>query len=122
MVDGLIAICIIWALLFSPFPLVVVVALLYPLYQFQTIHGFCYPSWQGAVSVNASGAIKYQQQVEHIHSLSLLFYWWFVSIKLANGRRYLIWRDSCQDSDYRQLMIVLKQWQQKGELNSFPKS
>ncbi|EOB3674723.1 protein YgfX [Vibrio vulnificus] len=122
MVDGLIAICIIWALLFSPFPLVVVVALLYPLYQFQTIHGFWYPAWQGAVSVNASGAVKYQQKVEHIHSLSLLFYWWFVSIKLANGRRYLIWRDSCQDSDYRQLMIVLKQWQQKGELNSFPKS
>ncbi|EHI9300805.1 hypothetical protein WB876_002418 [Vibrio vulnificus] len=109
--------CLVWALLFSPFPLVIFFPLTYLFSRYIWKTGFLYPSWTGAVRVSRSGSVKQQETTRYLTAINRLFLWWFVSVRLNDGQRLLLWRDSCDDVSYRQLQLILTQWKQKRESN-----
>nr|WP_238788345.1 hypothetical protein [Vibrio vulnificus] len=67
--------------------------------------------------VSRSGSVKQQETTRYLTAINRLFLWWFVSVRLNDGQRLLLWRDSCDDVSYRQLQLILTQWKQKRESN-----
>ncbi|MBS9921022.1 hypothetical protein J4H44_19460 [Vibrio alginolyticus] len=41
-----------------------------------------------------------------------------ITFQLQSGRVVTIWRDSCDDEQYRQLSLVLRQWEMKQGANA----
>ncbi|WP_336886310.1 MULTISPECIES: hypothetical protein [Vibrio] len=109
--------CLVWALLFSPLPLVLFFPLTCLLMRSGWSTELLNPSLTGVVRVYRSGSVKQHQTTRYLTSVNRHFLWWFVSVRLNDGERLLLWKDSCDDVSYRQLQLILTQWQQKREPN-----
>ena len=103
---------LIWAWIYSPLPLTI---------SFYLI-GYCLTKplsyWQqknifGEVELNFEQMEIYydslhSQNAVQIKSIETLFRMAFIVLKTSKGH-WLIWRDSCQETDYRQLIVRLSQ-------------
>lgn len=100
---------VIWALLISPLPLVstvfFIIFLLSAGYQFQLLP----PCVSGDVSLSKEGCCQWLEQTFVIEKVSLQFSFMVLVLYSECGQRYLLWRDSCNDELYRQLLVRLAQ-------------
>ncbi|WP_338018333.1 protein YgfX [Vibrio navarrensis] len=105
-----------WALVYTSLPLVTLFPLFTILLQRYQNRDILYPQLLGHLSLSFSGRLKLGQRQWQLAWVNSQFYWWFISLKTTSGERFLIWRDSCQEDEYRQLLVVIKQLQMKREL------
>lgn len=100
---------IVWASLVVSLPLVLLPVLLSPLWRL-CLTGTLLP-------VAAQGELRYAPRrkmvlgQKHITFSRCQTFWshWFVVIYSEQNVAYTIWRDSMQESDYRHLLVLLKQ-------------
>ncbi|ELG2044257.1 hypothetical protein RAX51_003196 [Vibrio fluvialis] len=99
---------VLWALLLSPTPLVVTLliigmgmALPLPMQQWLT------PELCGDVEIDFSGSVQIGDERYTISRVQYLFAFAFIVME-GQGRRWLLWRDSCSEREYRQLLVRLK--------------
>ncbi|WP_240798190.1 hypothetical protein [Vibrio sp. H11] len=97
---------LIWALLISAIPVVVSLVII-AIWLRVALCGWLTPTLSGAVDIDFSGRLRTQDNDEPIRSVGFKFAFAFVVI-VTPQRRWLLWRDSCRDGDYRQLLMRLK--------------
>lgn len=98
--------CVLWALLLSPTPLVVTLLIIgmgmaLPMQQWLT------PVLCGDVEIDFSGSVQIGDERYAISRVQYLFAFAFIVME-GQGRRWLLWRDSCSEREYRQLLVRLK--------------
>ncbi|MDE5178558.1 protein YgfX [Vibrio fluvialis] len=98
--------CVLWALLLSPIPLVVTLLIIgmgmaLPMQQWLT------PALCGNVEIDFSGSVQIGDERYAISRVQYLFAFAFIVME-GQGRRWLLWRDSCPEREYRQLLVRLK--------------
>lgn len=100
---------VIWALLISPLPLVstlfFIIFLLSAGYQFDLLP----PCVSGDVTLHKDGRCQWLEETFIIEKVSLQFSFMVLILYSECGQRYLLWRDTCSDELYRQLLVRLAQ-------------
>lgn len=67
------------------------------------------PKCSGYVMYSPRGDWKEQNIVSTVHAVHTSLSHWFLMIVLCNGQVRLLWRDSCRDEVYRDLIVKEKQ-------------
>lgn len=93
---------IIWAILISPVPLVASVYLLLCL-----AGGMHKRTKEVLVMISPEGRIRMAGEYHRIKYTERLFQPLFVVIHTHSGKKLQIWRDSCEEGDYRNLLVLL---------------
>jgi len=96
---------LIWAVIISPIPLVAVAYLCCQLFS-RSITYLLTESLQGDVTIHFDGTLVANNEKISFHSVSSVYAFVFIAFN-AKNRRWLLWRDSCDDSTYRQLLVRL---------------
>lgn len=96
-----------WALFVSSIPLVLV-----PFFSAWIWRGHHLGQWMpeslvGEVDLTFSGTLEQEGQRSTFHSIHTLYAPLFVTLQ-GQGKRWFIWRDSCDEATYRQLLVRLK--------------
>lgn len=106
---------VLWALLLSPIPLVVTLLIIgmgmtLPMQQWLTLpmQQWLTPALCGDVEIDFSGSVQIGDERYAISRVQYLFAFAFIVME-GQGRRWLLWRDSCSEREYRQLLVRLKQ-------------
>lgn len=100
-----------WALLLSPMPLVLLLSLLGAIGRHH--RHFFPPEYSGIFRLRNAGQLSIETEMGEKEDLLVtrvitLFNPLMVSIGTENGRTIRIWRDSCAETDYRHLLVVLR--------------
>ncbi|WP_315969567.1 protein YgfX [Vibrio metschnikovii] len=97
---------LIWALLISPIPLVAAVVIL--CYWLKTpLLDWLPATLSQEVEIDFSGRLRWADQEFSYQGVSLLYRGLFIRF-YGRQRSVLLWRDSCSETDYRQLLGRLK--------------
>ncbi|PFG55307.1 hypothetical protein ATG66_1596 [Vibrio sp. ES.051] len=118
------------AVTFSSIPLVLSTYLLLLIVKALLNQGFVKPTSQGDWYVHCDGSVRFdaleysecsaaleseKDQLLRIDTSTLPFK---ITFRLQSGRSVTIWRDCCADQHYRQLYLVLRQWEMKQGANA----
>jgi len=119
-----------WAVTFSSIPIVLSSYLLLLIVNAflnqdlikSTSQGYWYVHCDGSVRLDifeygeySAGIKSEKDQLQRIDTSALPFR---ITFQLQSGRSITIWRDSCDDEHYRQLYLVLRQWEMKQGANA----
>ncbi len=97
---------LIWAVISSPIPLVASVCLL--LIIVSRPLSFLLPdALNGEVELRFDGSLKTNNKSLDFESVSFLHAFLFLSFQ-TKDKRWLLWRDSCDEETYRHLLVRLK--------------
>ena len=66
-----------------------------------------------ALEIHSSGAVLINLKREQCKSVVMLYKYFMIQITTDKGNRVRIWRDSCNDRDYRNLLVLLDIFMQK---------
>ncbi|WP_327796084.1 protein YgfX [Vibrio anguillarum] len=99
----------VWALLISPIPLVTLPLFYAPLITAQKSTSLLVPSLIGQFKLTSHGEWQCADQNLSIEKVSTQFAFMVLIIYAQQGKRYLVWRDSCVEADYRRLLVQLRQ-------------
>nr|WP_214651466.1 MULTISPECIES: protein YgfX [Vibrio] len=99
----------VWALLISPIPLVTLPLFYAPLIAAQKSTSLLVPSLIGQFKLTSHGEWQCADQNLSIEKVSTQFAFMVLIIYAQQGKRYLVWRDSCVEADYRRLLVQLRQ-------------
>ncbi|MGC9421252.1 MULTISPECIES: hypothetical protein [unclassified Vibrio] len=98
-----------WAILASSIPLVASMAMIALLFSYPVL-SWLPTSLQDEIEINFSGELRVGDDDFVFHQVDFLYRHLFLIIR-GQGARWLLWRDSCDESDYRQLLVKLKREQ-----------
>ncbi|WP_342418099.1 protein YgfX [Vibrio mytili] len=101
----------VWAVILSDVPLVICIYLLLLLLTTYREQHFVFPSVQGCWSVHCDGTVRSESGVSLLNWVDTSTLPIKLSFQLTSGKKVTIWRDSCADEHYRQLSLVLRQWE-----------
>ncbi|HHX8441626.1 TPA: protein YgfX [Vibrio diabolicus] len=119
-----------WAVTLSSIPLVLSIYLLLMIVKALLSQGFVKPTSQGYWYVHCDGSVRFEaleysecsaalesekDQLQRVDTSTLPFK---ITFRLQSGCSVTIWRDSCDDQHYRQLSLVLRQWEMKQGANA----
>ncbi len=99
-----------WAVVVSPIPLVASLWLVILLITHSS-HRLLPEALLGDVEIHFDGYLKIEGRQLFFQSMSDLHAFVFLSFK-GKGQHWLLWRDSCDEVTYRQLLVRLKQKQE----------
>ena len=99
-----------WALLLFNIPLILSVYLFLLLITQYRRDGLVEVSSCGYWYIRRDGVVRHQERTSLVKQVDLSTASLKVSFRLGHGQRVTIWRDSCDDREYRRLCLVLKQW------------
>lgn len=97
---------LIWAVIVSPIPLAASVWLL-SVFISRPLSDFLPDSLHGSVEIGFDGYFIMNNHKQSFVSVSDLQSFAFLSFH-TRGKHWLLWRDSCQEETYRQLLVRLK--------------
>jgi len=100
-----------WAVVVSPIPLVASLWLAISLISHSS-HRLLPEPLQGEVEVHFDGYLRFKGRQLSFQSISALHAFAFLSFK-GKHQHWLLWRDSCDEFTYRQLLVRLKQKQKR---------
>ncbi|MCG3742487.1 hypothetical protein EXA18_03190 [Vibrio cincinnatiensis] len=100
---------LVWAILVSPIPLVVSIVMFALLFSYPLL-SWIPASLQGEVDIDCSGKLRVGEQDFFFQQVDFLYQPIFLRIQ-GRGKCWLLWRDSCHENDYRQLLVKLKREQ-----------
>ena len=102
-----------WAVTFSDIPIVLSIYLLLMIAKLCFEHGSVIPASQGRWFVHCDGTVRSELGKTQLRSADISAFPLKVSFTLGSGDSVTVWRDSCFDQQYRQLVVVLRQWKMK---------
>ncbi len=102
-----------WAVVLSDIPIVLSMYLLIVIAKLYFQTGLIVPAGQGLWYVHCDGTVKTGFRMTQLRSVDLSTLPFKTTVELESGERVTIWRDSCSDKQYRQFILVLRQWQIK---------
>ncbi len=102
-----------WAVTLSDIPLALSIYLLLMVVKLYSLPEFIVPASLGHWYVHREGVVRTDAQKTQIKQVDLSTLPFKTTITLESGDRVTIWRDSCTDEHYRQLTLVLRQWEIK---------
>ncbi|WP_367781138.1 protein YgfX [Vibrio metoecus] len=108
----LILMLMLWALFVSSIPLVLVPFFSASIWRGHHLRQWMPSSLTGDVELTFCGSLEHNGQHFTFHTIQTLYAPLFITLQ-GPRQRWFIWRDSCDDATYRQLLVRLKR-----ELNS----
>ncbi len=102
---------VLWGIVVSDIPLVLSWPLLVVLYRYYSVFGVMPKVLIGYVDIDTQAQEIISSSRESYHQFSLIYSSCFI-VFYGHGRRWLLWRDSCDEFAYRQLVMQLKREQQ----------
>ncbi|WP_368074922.1 protein YgfX [Vibrio natriegens] len=107
-----------WAVTLSDTPIVLSIYLLLMIARFHCGQLLVAPASQGIWHVHCDGTVRSELTQTLIQQIDLSTLPFKITITLQSGDSVTVWRDSCADTQYRQLSLVLRQWEMKQGANS----
>ncbi|QMV13280.1 hypothetical protein [Vibrio spartinae] len=108
MVQGLIVQLSIWALISTNFPLIPSIISIGWLLNLWYEQRLLLPVISEPCRYTDTGMLFADGQQQRIEQVQLSFAIWFVIFVGEHGKRQILWRDSCRDHAYRQLLVMEK--------------
>ncbi|WP_338137361.1 protein YgfX [Vibrio natriegens] len=102
-----------WAVTLSDTPIVLSIYLLLMIAKLHFDQLLVAPASQGIWHVHCDGTIRSESTRTQIKRIDLSTLPFKITITLQSGDSVTVWRDSCADTQYRQLSLVLRQWEMK---------
>ncbi len=102
-----------WAVTLSDTPIVVSIYLLLMIAKLHFDQLLVAPASQGIWSFHCNGMVRTESKQTQIKRIDLSTLPFKITITLQSGDSVTVWRDSCADTQYRQLSLVLRQWEMK---------
>jgi len=102
---------LIWAVIISPIPLVASLWLCILLTS-RPLLSLLPDSLQGEVDIHFDGFLGLKDSKVPFQAVSDIYSFAFISFQ-GDKKRCLLWRDSCDDTTYRQLLVRLKLKQER---------
>ncbi|WP_327194642.1 protein YgfX [Vibrio natriegens] len=102
-----------WAVTLSDTPIVLSIYLLLMIAKLHFDQLLVAPSSQGIWSFQCNGTVRTESKQTQIKRVDLSTLPFKIAITMESGDRVTVWRDSCADTQYRQLSLVLRQWEMK---------
>nr|WP_321275662.1 protein YgfX [uncultured Vibrio sp.] len=102
-----------WAVILSDTPIVLSIYLLLMIAKLHFGELLVAPTSLGIWSVDCDGTVRSESKQAQIKRIDLSTLPFKTVITLESGERVTVWRDSCEDKQYRQLSLVLRQWEMK---------
>ncbi|ENM5731947.1 hypothetical protein AB7D55_003767 [Vibrio mimicus] len=96
-----------WALFVSSIPLVLVPYFAAWIWRGHRLGLWMPKSLEGEIDLTFSGTLEQDGQRSTFHSIHTLYAPLFVTLQ-GQGKRWFIWRDSCDETTYRLLLVRLK--------------
>ncbi len=106
---------LVWATVLSNIPLSLSIYLLLLVLQYHYRTGFVAKPSLGQWFVHRNGIVKCERLTSSLMKVDLSAKALKVTFVTECGRRVKVWRDGCDDRQYRQLCLILKQWQRGAE-------
>ncbi|WP_413285202.1 hypothetical protein [Vibrio sp. MA40-2] len=101
----------IWAILSSPMPMVASLSLIGSLvYALFNSH---LETRMRKLEIHSNGELSLNNKPDKCKSVVTLYKFFMIQIKTDKGNKISIWRDSCKESDYRQLLVMIDLFMQK---------
>ncbi len=119
-----------WAVIFSSIPIVLSTYLLLLIVKALSSQGLVQPTSHGHWYVHCDGSVRFdaleygecsediESEKGHLQRVDTSASPFKITFQLQSGRSVTIWRDSCDDEQYRQLSLVLRQWEMKQGANA----
>ncbi|MDW6002945.1 hypothetical protein [Vibrio mangrovi] len=98
----------IWALLIADLPLIISVILIFWLLGHWVERALLLPFISESCRYTDSGNLVYAQRQQLIERIEISFATWFVVFVGQQGERQILWRDSCREQSYRQIVVLEK--------------
>lgn len=102
-----------WAVTLSDIPIVLSIHLLLMIAKLYFEHGSVIPAGKGRWYVHYDGTVRSESGKTQLRDVDISAFPLKVSLKLESGDDVTVWRDSCSEQQYRQLVVVLRQWEMK---------
>ncbi len=102
-----------WAVILSDIPLVLSIHLLLMIARLYLPSGSAVPVSLGLWYVNRDGMVRSANTRTQLVKADLSTLAFKITFTLESGDCVTVWRDSCCDNQYRQLVMVLRQWETK---------
>jgi hypothetical protein len=102
-----------WAVILSDIPIVLSIYLLLMIAKLYLEQGSFIPASQGRWHVHCDGTVRSESSKTRLRDADISALSLKVSFRLESGECVVVWRDSCCDKQYRQLVVVLSQWKMK---------
>ncbi len=99
----------VWALLISPIPLVALPLFFTPMITAQKQSLLLASDLIGQLKLTSHSEWRCADQNLSIEKVSTQFAFMVLIVYAQKGTRYLLWRDSCAEADYRRLLVQLRQ-------------
>ncbi len=96
----------IWAVAISAIPLVASLLICMQLIS-RPVSGLIPPYLQGEVEIHFDSSLQFNDSKQKFYAVSTLHAFSFICFQ-GKGQRWLLWRDSCDETTYRQLLVRLK--------------
>jgi hypothetical protein len=106
---------LVWATVLSNIPLSLSIYLLLLVLQYHYRTGFVAKPSLGQWFVHRNGIVKCERLTSSLMKVDLSAKALKVTFVTECGRRVNVWRDGCDDRQYRQLCLILRQWQRGAE-------
>ncbi len=97
---------LIWAVVVSPIPLTASFVILCFLLA-SPLEVWLPECFEQSIDIDFSGMIRHLDQERHYHRVCVVYRSWFLRFYTTEGV-LLLWRDSCAEADYRQLLVRLQ--------------
>ncbi len=102
-----------WAVILSGIPIVLSIYLLLMIAKLCFQADLVVSESQGDWYVHRDGTVRTENQKTQLVKVDLSTLPFKTTFKLESGDCVTVWRDSCSDNQYRQLALVLRQWEIK---------
>ncbi|MEE3880624.1 protein YgfX [Vibrio sp. YYF0003] len=102
-----------WAVTLSDTPIVLSIYLLLMIAKLHFGQLLVASASQGIWSFHCNGTVRTESKQTQIKRIDLSTLPFKIAITLQSGDSVTVWRDSCADTQYRQLSLVLRQWEMK---------
>ncbi len=102
-----------WAVILSDIPIVLSIHLLLMITKLYLPSGSVVPVSLGLWYVHRDGTVRSENTKTQLVKADLSTLPFKTTFILESGERVTVWRDSCSDNQYRQLVLVLRQWEIK---------
>jgi hypothetical protein len=92
----------------SSLPLVVSIYLFVLIWSYASAHQILLPNVVGRCELTSTARIKHQGEEIQLTRIDSHFLFLGLILHGEKHQRFIVWRDSCDERDYRQLLVLIK--------------
>ncbi|CAH7222693.1 conserved hypothetical protein [Vibrio chagasii] len=100
--------CLLFFIVVSSIPLAVSLYCLYLSFNLFCANHMLITSAQGRFDYKGDGEVRLNDQLYKLKSVDQIWAQFFITLRFECGHSVLLWRDSCQDQEYRHFLANLQ--------------